>query len=273
MNSTKIEWCERTWNPVTGCFHRCEYCYAADIARRFGGAEGGAKVRWIGNCVELDKPLYRMMTNGQRVYAPFPFGFFPTFHRYRLEEPQQEQKARNVFVGSMTDLFGSWVPFRWIRDVLDACLAAPWHRYLFLTKNQDQYRHLNHMAFLPLHNFGPPDPELLLEADFWFGITVTDQKSAENSYRALLDGFHYLHIFWSVEPLHGPINMTSVYWDRTPEWVIIGAETGKRKDKIIPRREWVDNIASFCIRLGIPVFYKSSIRKLFPDLPPSQFPW
>lgn len=34
---TKIDWCDSTWNPVTGCLHGCEYCYARRIAERFGG--------------------------------------------------------------------------------------------------------------------------------------------------------------------------------------------------------------------------------------------
>ena len=35
-NKTKIDWCDATWNPVTGCLHDCEYCYARRIAERFG---------------------------------------------------------------------------------------------------------------------------------------------------------------------------------------------------------------------------------------------
>lgn len=35
MNKTKIDWCDSTWNPVTGCLHECEYCYARRIAERF----------------------------------------------------------------------------------------------------------------------------------------------------------------------------------------------------------------------------------------------
>ena len=35
-NKTKIDWCDATWNPVTGCLHGCEYCYARRIAERFG---------------------------------------------------------------------------------------------------------------------------------------------------------------------------------------------------------------------------------------------
>ena len=34
MNDTKIEWCDMTWNPVTGCLHGCEYCYAKKVAHR-----------------------------------------------------------------------------------------------------------------------------------------------------------------------------------------------------------------------------------------------
>jgi protein gp37 len=37
MNKTKINWCDSTWNPVTGCLHGCEYCYARGIAKRFSG--------------------------------------------------------------------------------------------------------------------------------------------------------------------------------------------------------------------------------------------
>lgn len=32
---TKIDWCDSTWNPVTGCLHGCAYCYARKIAERF----------------------------------------------------------------------------------------------------------------------------------------------------------------------------------------------------------------------------------------------
>ena len=35
---TKIDLCDSTWSPVTGCLHGCEYCYARRIAERFGGA-------------------------------------------------------------------------------------------------------------------------------------------------------------------------------------------------------------------------------------------
>lgn len=35
MERTKIDWCDSTWDPVTGCLHGCKYCYARGIAKRF----------------------------------------------------------------------------------------------------------------------------------------------------------------------------------------------------------------------------------------------
>ena len=37
MNNTKIEWCDSTWNPVTGCTpisEGCANCYARRMATR-----------------------------------------------------------------------------------------------------------------------------------------------------------------------------------------------------------------------------------------------
>lgn len=58
-----------------------------------------------------------------------------------------------------------------------------------------------------------------------------------------------------------------------PQWVILGAETGNRADKVIPCREWVDNIVAFCEENEIPVFFKDNLRVHFQDLQASAFPW
>ena len=39
MKKTRIEWADSTWNPVTGCYHDCPYCYAERTARRFSGCD------------------------------------------------------------------------------------------------------------------------------------------------------------------------------------------------------------------------------------------
>lgn len=37
MNRSKIEWCDHTLNPITGCRRNCEYCYARRMVARFSG--------------------------------------------------------------------------------------------------------------------------------------------------------------------------------------------------------------------------------------------
>jgi protein gp37 len=53
--------------------------------------------------------------------------------------PAQKKKPANISVCSMADLFEEWVPDEWIKEVLAACAAAPWHNYMFLTKNPERY--------------------------------------------------------------------------------------------------------------------------------------
>lgn len=129
--NTKIDWCDASWNPVTGCRHDCEYCFAKKIAHRFDGKEwrndpdgfgklfcpseqpiphGCASCDVRNDCgFTLDEPRTR---DGKK--EPYPYGFTPTFYRYRLDEPQKWKKPRNIFVCSMGDLFGDWVPTEWM---------------------------------------------------------------------------------------------------------------------------------------------------------------
>ena len=80
-----------------------------------------------------------------------------------------------------------------------------------------------------------------------------------------------INSFWSMEPLLGPVDLGAA--EGLPQWVILGAETGNRPDKVIPRREWVDQITAFCAENEIPVFFKGNLRDHFLGLPASAFPW
>ena len=80
MSTTKIEWTECTWNPVTGCTKisaGCKFCYAEVMSRR-------------------------LKAMGQEKYKN---GFEITIHPNVLDEPQLWKKPRTVFVNSMSDLF------------------------------------------------------------------------------------------------------------------------------------------------------------------------
>ena len=58
-----------------------------------------------------------------------------------------------------------------------------------------------------------------------------------------------------------------------PEWVIIGAETGNRKEKVRPEYEWVQSIVSDCVTFNVPVFMKDSMKTIWPSKLFREFPW
>ncbi len=239
MNKTKIDWCDSTWNPVTGCLHDCEYCYARDIARRFGFHASEPN---INERVLLECPV----SAGKKV--PYPFDFQPTFHRYRLND-YIGKKGRNIFVCSMADLFGKWVPDEWIKEVFAACDKAPQHNYLFLTKNPARYVELinNTDFFVKTKN------------NMWFGYSYTGKESKQwwnPDY----------NIFASVEPILAPIEAPRC------KWLIVGAETGRRKDKIIPKRERIEHLVYYCGKWGIPLFMKSSLSDIWGEPLIQEFP-
>ena len=94
MDKTKIDWCDMSWNPITGCKHGCEYCYARRMAERFGGYDddkGGITTRNLLRRAELHEPL-TITRKGKTTNAPYPFGFEPTLHYYRLDEPARKTR-------------------------------------------------------------------------------------------------------------------------------------------------------------------------------------
>lgn len=92
MATTKIEWTESTWNPVTGCTKisaGCKFCYAEMMARR-------------------------LKAMGQKKYKN---GFALTLHPHTLNEPYKWKRAKMAFVNSMSDLFHKEVPVEFIQKV------------------------------------------------------------------------------------------------------------------------------------------------------------
>lgn len=271
---TKISWCDSTWNPVTGCLHGCEYCYARGIAKRFGRAatavcdeegypEYGGTTCADGTCHDLHYPIVDYGRT-QRA-APYPFEFDPTFHRYRLDEPQHWKKPRNIFVCSMADLFGEWVPDEWIAEVFRTCEAAPQHRYLFLTKNPKRFKLLRESG-------------IKLPNGCWIGTSVSKDKEEYDQYtgrtRYISDNWDTdANWFVSVEPILERMSRNSIENLTAMNWVIVGAETGNRKEKIVPQKEWIEEIADECKRCRVPIFMKESLRGLMGEDFRQEFPW
>ena len=239
MDKTKIDWCDSTWNPVTGCLHDCPYCYARGISNRFG------KNYPDYSAYHNENPALHILDNPIDG-TPYPFGFEPTFHYYRLGEYKDKKRPRNIFVCSMADLFGEWVPTDWIIDVFNACREAPQHNYLFLTKNPKRYAQLGYSEIgLPAYG------------NMWYGSTVTSPHTDIYWGKGV-------NTFLSIEPILEPFGeIGSALKDSPPKWVIIGAETGKRKNKVKPERKWVEDIVEQCRKTGIPVFMKSSLADIW----------
>ena len=60
----------------------------------------------------------------------------------------------------------------------------------------------------------------------------------------------------------------------TKTYVIIGAETGNRKNKVIPKKEWVDDIVRQCDENEIKVFMKESLQEIMgDDFRQDKLPW
>lgn len=249
MNKTKIDWCDSTWNPVTGCLHGCEYCYARGIAERFGGKQKYA------NIFEENEPV--IGADGKAL--AYPHSFSPTLLRYRLND-YTGKKGRNIFVCSMADLFGSWVPDSWIEEVFAACEKAPQHNYLFLTKNTDRYtRDTTYQIFLR-HT----------SVKSWFGTTATRQS--ELNCRILKLPL-FKNCFLSIEPIFERINIEEIDIATSPvKWIIVGVETGRRKDKVVPKRDWIEHIIEDCRKYEIPLFMKSSLAEIWGEPLIQEFP-
>lgn len=256
---TGIEWCDETWNPVTGCSPvsaGCDHCYARRMAYRLAGRYGYPK----------ESP------------------FRPTFHDDRLAVPGRWKKARRVFVCSMGDLFHEGVDFKWINSVMGASLAAyrknPRHVWLFLTKRPEgilRWRDwVLNASSLKVQHIVSNAAWFFRKA--WVGVTVENQEMAEERIPVLLS-IPAAKRFVSVEPMLGPVDLTRVRFPHggvenvlngnvsdvakragvlrlnTIDWVICGGETGPGARPMDPY--WVTGLGRQCVHSEVPFFFKS----------------
>ncbi len=79
--------------------------------------------------------------------------------------------------------------------------------------------------------------------------------------------------FLSIEPIHGKITLNKEW---LPRWIIVGAETGNRKGKVVPEPGWIEDIYEYAMENKVPLFFKESLRSQWPfdgyDYFPQEFP-
>ena len=215
----EIGWAMYSWNPVTGCRHTCSYCYARSLAEAVG------------------------------MKRTYPVGFTPLFHHERLDAPHNTKvpakAAENpafgrVFVCSMADLFGSWVPQEWIDQVVASTVANPQWEYLFLTKYPQRYDRLN------------------LPSSGWMGASIDSQRVVEPTLEALRAIKGVKHKWLSMEPLLEPIDISSF---EGIDWVVIGAQSANKgqNEAFAPQFDWVMDLVIKARRDGAKVWLKHNL--------------
>ncbi len=287
-NNTKIEWTERTWNPVRGCSRvseGCRNCYAETFAARFtnpGQAFEGFAVRtpqgprWTGK-VELSLG--------------------------NLWDPISWRKPSLVFVNSMSDLFHEDLPEGQIARIFTVMREASHHTYQILTKRParmlDIMRRLDWWYGWDGESGGwsaticspgeKPDSPFILP-NVWLGVSVENQATADERIPLLLDLRDLAAVrFLSCEPLLGPLDLGRYLFDENGEpckecgeririssgqgvicgccseglepadayrvdWLIAGGESGRNARPCDP--DWLRSLRDQCQGAQVPYFLK-----------------
>lgn len=152
------------------------------------------------------------------------------------------KKPSMIFVNSMSDI-AFWEGI-WMTWVLEKIRQYPQHTFLFLTKKPQCYIALD---------FAAP-------VNAWFGTTIT-----KNGFPLIPLSKDHVN-FISIEPILEPINLRDRHIPEKPlDWLIVGPETGNRKDKVIPKLTWIENLVDFARRNNIPIWLKENLRGIWPE--------
>jgi protein gp37 len=172
--SSKIEWTEATWNPVTGCRKvspGCAHCYAETFAERWRGVRG----------------------------HPYEQGFDLKLWPERLEIPLRWRRPRMIFVNSMSDLFHEDIPEGFIADVFDVMHRADWHVFQILTKRHDRLADLG--------------PSLEWPPNVWMGVSIENRRFVHraDALRAVPAAVRFISAEPLLGPLDG-LDLTGIDW-------------------------------------------------------------
>lgn len=176
------------------------------------------------------------------------FHFIEDFTKpqFFLERLKQLDKIKNkvIFMNSMSDI-SCWTQLI-CNQVKNAIINNNTNTYIFLTK-----------CFGENIGYG------------FTGLTIDSQQSLDDCLfdmeTLILDRSQFINI----EPLLSTINIIKAEeLFKHKKWIIIGAETGNRKDKVIPKKEWIDNILNDLKEIGYTgkIFMKNNLKDIYPNL-------
>lgn len=220
MSKTKIEWTEKTWNPVTGCdkvSQGCKNCYAESIAKRFWG------IRKFNN-IEI--------------------------HYSKFDIPAKDKKPSMYFVNSMSDLFHESLTFQEIKQIWDIMKLNPQHTFQVLTKRPEQaFKFYNFLTYKIQEKFDAKN--------IWLGVSVEDNKNLERIKQ--LEQIEITTKFISFEPLLERIDLSAYFMENSIDfsqikWAIIGCESGSSKRNC--ELSWIEELVQDLKYFEIKTFVK-----------------
>ena len=252
MGKTKIEWCDFTCNCHWGCNNGCPYCAARMTANRFGASIGRARAR-------KQPEIYTHETISKMAF--FEPVFLPDQLAQLKVSPKSKSKNPNLLIGSavifidfMSDLFAPEHDPESVVAVLSKARSMPHCIFVLLTKRPQN-----------LQRFSP------FPSNCWVGQSLTGCECD------LLDRIRYFSDtrasvrFISFEPLLTQPELKGTLvnrfgkwhkWTDVINWIIIGSETGNRKEKppLSEVHKWAGEIIQAADEAGIPVFIKDNLK-------------
>ena len=172
----------------------------------------------------------------------------PLFFPERLAQ-LYSKTPKTIFMDSMSDV--GWWKKEWGNKVYETMKENRQHAYIFLTKHQTYPS-----GFHEIWSWRNLEEGWGLKRNVFIGKSVTHQRELE-----LTAHFDFL----SIEPILEPISLEGLKYNLYCKAVIIGAETGNRKGKVIPKKEWITDIVKHCDAAHVRVFMKESLRKIMGD--------
>ena len=245
-DSTKIEWCDATFNPWIGCTKvgpGCDNCYAENLMdTRF-------------NRVQWGPGQPRQRTTDANWRKPFAWD----------RQAAAEGRRYRVFCAS--------VPVRWRCDLFDVIRQTPNLDWLLLTKRignassmiAEACRHAN------VYQYGKElwrwlhDWRYFAPSNVWLGATIVNQAEADRDIRTLLVTRARVR-FLSCEPLLGHVDLSNGlnfdFQERRIDWVIVGGESGAHARPM--SQAWAESLRRQCAERYIAFFMKQGSQANWP---------
>lgn len=279
--NTKIEWCDHTFNPWTGCTKvspGCDHCYAEGWSKRAGAKVG----KW-----ESGAPRVRT--------TPANWKLPKRWNAQADAFMAQHGRRQRVFCASLADVFDNAVNPEWLSDLFDLIRLTPNLDWLLLTKRIGNWksRMLAVQEHLGARMAAAPKPRSVSDEEsdamnwvdawirddvdpipenVWLGATIVNQAEADRDIPKLLQVPARVR-FLSMEPLLGPVDLYAsgalfsgpcggggdtgpIEYDCTGviDWVIVGGESGPGSRPM--HLDWARSLRDQCQAAGVPFFFK-----------------